>query len=222
MTSAQRHQGIGMTSQRTRVRLVERLQERGIRDLRVLEVMSRVPRHIFVDEALASRAYEDTALPIGGGQTISQPFIVARMTETLLAAGERRRVLEVGTGSGYQAAVLAHLVEELYSVERIDRLLRRARQRFRDLGLRNIRLAHGDGAWGWAEQGPFDGILVTAAPARVPEGLVEQLAEGGRLVIPVGDRGAQRLMVITRQADGFHEEELDMVNFVPLLEGAQD
>jgi len=222
MSPARRHQGIGMTSQRTRVRLVERLRERGIQDLQVLEVMSRVPRHIFVDEALASRAYEDTALPIGGGQTISQPFIVARMTEVLLAAGPMQRVLEVGTGSGYQAAVLSYLVEELYTVERIERLLLQARTRFRELDRRNVRVAHGDGAWGWAEQGPFDGILVTAAPGRVPAALLDQLAEGGRLVIPVGDRGTQRLMVLTRQEGVFHEEELDMVNFVPLLEEAQD
>lgn len=220
MDGARRYLGIGMTSQRTRERLVERLRERGICHPEVIEVMRRLPRHIFVDEALATRAYEDTALPIGSGQTISQPFIVARMTEVLLAGGPPRRVLEVGTGSGYQAAVLGCLVEQVFSVERIGHLLQQARGRLRELGLRNVRLAHSDGGEGWLDQAPYDGILVTAAPARVPDGLLGQLADGGRLVIPVGDRGHQVLVVVTRRGNEFYREELDMVNFVPMLEGA--
>jgi protein-L-isoaspartate(D-aspartate) O-methyltransferase len=210
--------GIGMTSQRTRDRLVKRLRDQGITDQRVLDVIGATPRHIFIDEALAHRAYEDTALPIGHGQTISQPFIVALMTQALLNR-PRERVLEIGTGSGYQAAVLAGLVKRVYSVERIAPLLERARERFRALHLRNIRLKYDDGNMGWPEQGPFDGIIVTAAAHSVPAALIAQLAVGGRLVIPVGDDTAQQLKVFDNTTDGFREESLEYVRFVPLLRG---
>jgi protein-L-isoaspartate(D-aspartate) O-methyltransferase len=213
--------GIGMTSQRTRDRLVARLQEEGISHPLVLEVMRNLPRHIFVDEALASRSYEDTALPIGHGQTISQPYVVARMTEALLGAGPLKRVLEVGTGSGYQAAVLAPIVETVFTVERIQPLMTLAQQRFRQLGLRNIRCKHSDGAWGWPDMAPFDGIVATAAPEQVPEALLEQLAEGGRLVMPVGPQGSQELSLIIRTATGFERQILDKVSFVPMLGGTQ-
>lgn len=211
--------GIGMTSQRTRDRLVSRLREEGIRNSAVLEVMREVPRHIFVDEALASRAYEDTALPIGHGQTISQPYIVARMTEILLAEGVPDKVLEVGTGSGYQAAVLARLVPQVYSVERIEAFLRAARERFRMLDLRNIRLRHSDGSWGWPEHAPYEGIIVTAAPEEVPSALLDQLAPGGRLVMPLGPRGDQALVLIVRRAGEFERTDIERVSFVPLLGG---
>jgi len=210
--------GIGMTSQRTRDRLVQRLREKGIRDERVLEVMRQVPRHWFMDEALASRAYEDTALPIGYGQTISQPYIVARMTEELLRVAPKK-VLEVGTGSGYQAAILSRLTDEVYTVERIDALEKLARQRFRQLGYHNIYLRHSDGSWGWPGKAPFDAIMVTAAPSEVPQTLLEQLADGGVMVIPVGGRMGQRLSVITRTGAVCEQEELEPVVFVPLLSG---
>ena len=212
--------GIGMTSQRTRDRLIDRLREKGIRSEAVLEVMRRTPRHLFVDEALSSRAYEDTALPIGFNQTISQPYIVARMTEALLAEGIPAKVLEVGTGSGYQAAVLAQLVPRVYTVERIDALVRSARQRFRALELRNIQLKQSDGSWGWPQQAPFDAILVAAAPAEIPRPLLEQLADGGRLVIPVGGASGQTLTVVTRRGDVYEREDLEPVSFVPLVGGA--
>lgn len=215
-----RHQGIGMTSQRTRDRLIDRLREQGIRNESVLEVMRSTPRHIFIDEALASRAYEDTALPIGQGQTISQPYIVARMTEALLGEDELpKKVLEVGTGSGYQTAILARLVEQVYSVERIDALMQQARVRFQELELRNIRLKHSDGNWGWSDYSPYDGIIVTAAPQQVPKPLYDQLALGGRLVIPVGKQGNQQLLVVTRTSNGFDSKTLDLVSFVPLRGG---
>lgn len=210
--------GIGMTSQRTRDRLVQRLREKGIRDERVLEVMRQVPRHLFMDEALASRAYEDTALPIGYGQTISQPYIVARMTEELMRVAPKK-VLEVGTGSGYQAAILSRLADEVYTVERIDALEKLARQRFRQLGYHNIYLRHSDGSWGWPGKAPFDAIMVTAAPSEVPQSLLEQLADGGVMVIPVGGRMGQRLSVITRKGAVCEQEELEPVVFVPLLSG---
>lgn len=178
--------GIGMTSQRTRNRLVERLRQAGITNEDVLSVMASTPRHLFVDEALAQRAYEDTALPIGHGQTISQPYIVAKMTEVLLAGGPLKRVLEIGTGSGYQTAVLSPLVETLYSVERIEPLHLKASQRLTALGYENAQLSLSDGTWGLPKQGPFDGIIAAAAPEQVPTSLMEQLAEGGRMVIPVG------------------------------------
>ncbi len=218
-------QGVGMTSQRTRERLIQRLQERGIRNQRVLEAMRNTPRHLFLDEALSHRAYEDTALPIGYGQTLSQPYIVARMTEALLQTGGSRlqRVLEVGTGSGYQAAILSPLVPEVYSVERIKPLLDRARQRFRELGLRNIQLDYADGTLGWPARGPFNGIITTAAPREVPQELLAQLAPDGVLVIPVGG-DTQQLRVIVREGDSdqFNTRILETVKFVPLLSGLQN
>ncbi|MCP5206366.1 MAG: protein-L-isoaspartate(D-aspartate) O-methyltransferase [Hahellaceae bacterium] len=210
-------QGIGMTSMRTRMRLIQRLSDEGIRNIRVLEAIKETPRHIFVDEALSHRAYEDTALPIGFSQTISQPYIVARMTELILDAAPRR-VLEVGTGSGYQTAVLASLVSEIYSVERIRPLLDKARDRFAHLKLRNVYLRHADGGWGWPEAAPFQAIIVTAAPKDVPPELLKQLDEGGRLVIPVGDN-SQQLLVITRRGNEFDRRIVESVNFVPLLGG---
>ena len=212
-------QGIGMTSQRTRDRLVRRLRSEGIKNNAVLEAIGSTPRHLFVDEALASRAYEDTALPIGHGQTISQPYIVARMTELLLEA-EPKTVLEVGTGSGYQAAILAALVERVYSTERIEPLASQARQRFRRLGYRNIRVQHSDGSWGWPQFGPYDAIIVTAGGADIPKPLLEQLAIGGRLVMPLGDRSRQILVSITRTPTVYERVDLEPVIFVPLIGGA--
>jgi len=209
--------GIGMTSQRTRERLIQRLREEGIRDERVLEAMRSVPRHLFIDEALASRAYEDTALPIGQGQTISQPYIVALMTQTLLAGGRPGKVLEVGTGSGYQTAVLSSLVGEVYSVERIEPLMKQARRRLHELGCRNVQIRLSDGSWGWKEHAPYDAIIVTAAPLEVPKSLLEQLAPGGRLVIPVGGSTTQELRLIQHAEKGFTNERLVLVNFVPLI-----
>ncbi|MCX7054705.1 MAG: protein-L-isoaspartate(D-aspartate) O-methyltransferase [Proteobacteria bacterium] len=208
-----------MTSARTRERLVTRLREQGITDNEVLERIRSVPRHMFVDEALASRAYEDTALPIGHGQTISQPYIVARMTQSLLEAGKPRKVLEVGTGCGYQSAVLAPLVATLYSVERIAALQVKARQILRDLRIANVYMKHGDGFEGWAAYAPFDGIIVAAAAYAVPPALLEQLADGGRLVIPVGNEREQQLLRITRRGDRYEREVLGPVIFVPLLQG---
>jgi len=214
-------QGIGMTSQRTRDRLIERLRDKGIQNDRVLEVMRTMPRHLFVDEAMNSRAYEDSSLPIGHGQTISQPFIVARMTEVLLSRGVPESVLEVGTGSGYQAAILSQLVPKVYSVERIVALQTRARERYHQLGIHNISLKHSDGSWGWPQYGPYPAIIVTAAPEQVPESLLQQLAPGGIMVIPVGSqRGVQKLLLITHEDNQFVEEELDAVKFVPMLNGA--
>ena len=212
--------GMGMTSQRVRDRLIERLRANGIADERVLNAIRTVPRHLFVDEALATRAYEDTALPIGHGQTISQPWVVARMTEALFEDGHQsQRVLEVGTGSGYQAAVLAALGLEVHTVERIGDLLRVARKRFRSLGL-NVRSKHDDGRAGWVENGPYDGILVTAGAAALVDALTEQLAPGGVLVAPVGAANAQQLLMLRRQADGsLLRRELGQVVFVPLLSG---
>jgi len=212
-------QGIGMTSQRTRDRLVARLREEGIRDNHVLEVIASTPRHLFIDEALASRAYEDTALPIGHGQTISQPYIVARMTELLLEVNPKV-VLEVGTGSGYQAAILAGLVDKVYSTERIEALATQARQRFRRLGYRNVRIQHSDGSWGWPQFGPFDAIIVTAGAADIPEALLEQLKVGGRLVMPLGGRDQQTLITVTRTKSVYEREDFEPVVFVPLLGGA--
>jgi len=220
MINAQ-HRGIGMTSQRTRGRLIERLRSEGIKNPRVLEIIRNTPRHIFVDEALASRAYEDTALPIGHGQTISQPYIVARMTELLVEGGIPSRVLEVGTGSGYQTAVLAQLVRRVYSVERIDALLKQARKRCQEKKLRNVSLKYCDGGMGLPEYGPFDGIMVTAAPAGIPLTLVGQLRIGGRLVLPVGTGREQVLVRVTRTEDGYDKEMLEQVVFVPLLGGVQ-
>ena len=213
--------GIGMTSQGTRNRLVQRLREKGIGDERVLQAIANTPRHLFVDEALASRAYEDTALPIGQGQTISQPFVVAQMTQALLGEGKPEKILEVGTGSGYQAAVLALLVKQVFTVERIDEILRTARRRFHAVGLHNIYTRHADGSAGWPSQAPFDGILITAASADIPAELPAQLAEGASLIAPVGPPHLQQLLKITRTADGFEEEQLGGVVFVPLLSGLE-
>ena len=211
--------GIGMTSQRARDRLIERLRAEGIKDERVLTAMTTLPRHLFIDEALASRAYEDTALPIGNGQTISQPWVVARMTEALIEHGLPKKVLEIGTGSGYQAAVLATLGVEVYTVERIDELLRLARRRFRNMGL-TLRTKHDDGRLGWPEHAPYDAIIVTAAGAALDDSLLAQLAEGGTLVAPVGPANAtQALLRIRRTPEGVLRENLGAVVFVPLLPG---
>src|SRR5579871_3938691 len=211
--------GIGMTSARTRDRLVQRLREQGITSLAVLDRIRNVPRHIFVDEALGSRAYEDTALPIGFGQTISQPYIVARMTEALLEAGPADNVLEVGTGCGYQTAVLAPLVTHVNTIERIEPLLSRAKERLKELGIRSVRFRHGDGTLGWKAHAPFDGILVAAAPLTVPEALLKQLRVGGRLIVPVGPEGEQQLVRFTRREQRMERETLGPVAFVPLLGG---
>ena len=212
--------GIGMTSQRTRNRLMERLREKGIANEDVLQIMSKVPRHLFMDEALSSRSYEDTALPIGHGQTISQPYIVARMTELLLASPHPlERVLEVGTGSGYQAAVLGPLVKKLYTVERIEALYLHTRELLHDLGYRNITTKLSDGSWGLEREAPFDGIVVTAAPETIPEALPEQLAIGARLIIPTGaQKQQQELRVLTRISETeYNTEVMESVQFVPLI-----
>jgi protein-L-isoaspartate(D-aspartate) O-methyltransferase len=214
-------QGSGMTSSRTRDRLINRLIEQGIRDLNVIEVMRATPRHIFLDEALAHRAYEDTALPIGHSQTLSQPYIVARMTEALLADGPLKKVLEIGTGSGYQTAVLAQLVGQVFSVERIKALQDQARTRLSLLKLHNVRLRHTDGGMGWPEEAGFDGIIATAAPLGVPKALIAQLNEGGRLIIPVGGGEVQDLLIITRRGDSHETRVLEQVRFVPMLGGVR-
>ena len=211
--------GIGMTSARTRERLIQRLVDQGIRDPRVLDRIRNVPRHLFVDEALSSRAYEDTALPIGHGQTISQPYVVARMTEAVTLGGVPDKVLEIGTGCGYQTAVLAPLVGKLYSIERIEALLDRARENLKELAIRNVRFKHGDGNEGWPSQAPFDAILLAAAPHAVPQKLLDQLGEGGRLVAPIGPEGRQELLRLTRKGDQYLRERLGLVSFVPLLGG---
>jgi protein-L-isoaspartate(D-aspartate) O-methyltransferase len=221
MMGGHHHHGIGMTSQRTRDRMVARLEELGIRDPRVLSVMRATPRHLFVEEALASRAYEDTALPIGYAQTISQPYIVARMTELVLQAGRPQRVLEVGTGSGYQAAVLAQVVPVVYTVERIAALADRARRLLLEVGFSNIRFRVSDGNWGWKEDAPFDAIVLTAAPAEIPEGLLEQLTPDGRLIGPVGVEGAQQLMVVRRENRSYVHQVVEPVSFVPLRRGLE-
>ena len=211
--------GIGMTSARTRDRLIERLRDEGIKNPAVLERVRAVPRHLFVDEALASRAYEDTALPIGFGQTISQPYIVAAMTEALIDGPKLTRVLEIGTGCGYQTAVLAPFVQHIYSVERIQPLMQRARSILAELKISNVSLRHADGWHGWRSQAPFQGIIVAAAPEDVPPELYEQLDEGGRMLIPIGARGAQTLLRVTRTGAEFEREELLPVSFVPFVAG---
>ncbi len=210
--------GIGMTSQRTRNRMIERLQNQGIKDQRVLAAMSRVPRHLFMDEAMAHRAYEDTALPIKHGQYISQPWVVARMTEVVMEC-EPQKVLEIGTGSGYQAAVLGQLVEQVFSVERIDDLTRIARRRFIKLGYMNVRTKTGDGFQGWNNEAPYDLIIATAAPENVPEELLKQLKLGGVMLLPLGNSQSQSLMKITKTNKGYLEEKLEAVFFVPFLQG---
>jgi protein-L-isoaspartate(D-aspartate) O-methyltransferase len=213
--------GIGMTSLRTRERLISRLRDEGIRDDEVLGAIRATPRHFLIDEALSSRAYEDTALPIGYGQTISQPYIVARMTEALRAGRTLEKVLEVGTGSGYQTAVLARLTKQVYSIERLDPLLTSTRGRLARLGIRNVRYKLGDGSRGWPEHAPYDGILVTAAAATVPEALIAQLEVGARLVIPVGEPdNTQELMLVQRDESGYTRERLERVSFVPLVENS--
>lgn len=217
------HAGVGMTSARTRERLIERLKQQGISDQRVLDRIREVPRHLFVDEALASRAYEDTALPIGFSQTISQPYIVALMTSALIAGlgADRKldRVLEIGTGCGYQTAVLAAFGRHVYSVERIFPLVKRAQQMLKEMRISNVSVRFADGLHGWRSQGPFQGILVAAAPAHVPEELVKQLDDGGRLVLPVGSSGRQELVRITRRGDEYVQEVITAVSFVPLVQG---
>ena len=218
--------GIGMTSARTRDRLVERLRAEGINHEPVLERIRCVPRHMFVDEALASRAYEDTALPIGYGQTISQPYIVALMTVALITdlpqGNKLSKVLEIGTGCGYQTAVLAPFVQHIYSVERIHPLFRRAQENLRRLGINNVSLRHSDGWHGWRSQAPFQGILCAAAPADIPPEVLEQLDDGGRLVMPIGGRGRQHLVSVTREGDEYRRRSLTPVSFVPLVEGTEN
>ena len=212
-------EGIGMTSQRARDRLATALIEMGIQSKPILDVIRKIPRHFFIDEALASRAYENTALPIGFNQTISQPYIVAKMTEVLVKNKELENVLEIGTGCGYQTVVIAQFAKYVYTVERIDGLLIRARERFQKLNCNNIRTKHSDGNIGWSAHGPYDGIIVAAAPVGVPKALVEQLAMDGRLVIPVGKPGKQKLLLITRTEYDYTEQYIDSVSFVPMLAG---
>ncbi|MDE2226207.1 MAG: protein-L-isoaspartate(D-aspartate) O-methyltransferase [Xanthomonadaceae bacterium] len=218
-TAAVSARGHGMTSQRARDRLVATLRDEGIKDPRVLDVIRTMPRHLFLDEALSARAYENNALPIGLGQTISQPWVVARMTELLIEQGTPKRVLEIGTGSGYQAAVLAQLVDTVYTIERIEELLRKARRLFRSMKIGNIRSRHDDGNIGWPGEAPFDAIVLTAAGESMPRALQDQLAEGGVMVAPLGPAGSQRLMRFRREGDVLHKEELEPVSFVPLLGG---
>ncbi len=220
VTPDQRISGIGMTSQRARDRLIKRLEQQGIVDRRVLEIMRSTPRHLFIDEALAHRAYEDTALPIGHNQTISQPYIVALMTQAVLAGGKLKKVLEIGTGSGYQTAILAQLCEEVYSVERIKPLQDLARQRLRLLKLNNVQFKHSDGGFGWPEKGPFDAILCAAAPGIIPQELLDQMAVGAHMVIPVAGRDdVQDLVMVLRTDTGYQQQVLEKVRFVPFLRG---
>ncbi|MGH8549494.1 MAG: protein-L-isoaspartate(D-aspartate) O-methyltransferase [Methylococcales bacterium] len=213
------HQGIGLTSRRTRDRLVQRLKDQGIQNVALLEVIRNTPRHIFVEEAFAGRAYEDTALPIGHNQTISQPYIVAKMTELLLEKAVPAKILEIGTGSGYQTAILAQLVEKLYTVERIAPLMYRARRCMHDLRFHNVSFCHSDGGWGRKEFAPYDGILVTAAPPEIPAMLLEQLKIGGVMVIPVGYGDEQSLQRVTKTQAGHEMERIEAVRFVPLVTG---
>lgn len=213
-------EGVGMTSARTRARLIDRLRRQGITDETVLEVIQSVPRHLFVDEALSHRAYEDSALPIGFNQTISQPYTVARMTELLLQGARPMRVLEIGTGCGYQAAVLAALVEQVFTIERISGLAEKARRTLSDLGIQNVIQRHNDGANGWQERAPFDGMLITASPHQVPPSLFAQLAEGGRMILPLAQDGKQYLTRVTRIQGEMSVETIEPAKFVPLLGGS--
>ncbi len=215
-------QGIGMTSRRTRERMVNRLIEEGIRNRKVLDAMRDTPRHIFVDEALASRAYEDNPLPIGFNQTISQPYIVARMTELLVnKGGQLSKVLEIGTGCGYQTAILSQFADHIYSVERILPLQRKAKEHLWEMRIKNVSFQHNDGGWGWPEYAPFDGILVSAAPPSIPESLLEQMTIGGVMVIPIGENGKQSLQRVIRTVNGYEVEEYEPVSFVPFLSGRE-
>jgi len=212
-------QGIGMTSRRTRERMITRLLEQGITSNKILDVMRETPRHIFMDEALSSRAYEDTALPIGYNQTISQPYIVARMTELLLEFGRLKKVLEIGTGCGYQTAVLSQLVDHVYSVERILSLQKKAKAHLLDLKIKNVSYLHSDGGWGWPDYAPYDGILVSAAPSEIPEMLLDQMAIGAIMIIPIGKIGSQELQRVVRTESSYEVERLELVSFVPFLSG---
>ncbi len=211
--------GIGMTSERTRERLIDRLKEQGIKSRIVLDQIKKVPRHVFVDEALSSRAYEDTALPIGHGQTISQPYIVARMTEVLLNHVNGNKILEIGTGCGYQTAVLSPLFKKIYSVERINPLLVKTKKRLRSLGIYNVNYRHDDGWNGWEKYGPYDGIIVAAAASEVPEKLLHQLEIGGTLIMPFGEKEKQELVIVYRDGNNFDYKRLGAVSFVPLVKG---
>ncbi|MBT3336220.1 MAG: protein-L-isoaspartate(D-aspartate) O-methyltransferase [Methylococcales bacterium] len=212
-------EGIGMTSRRTRNRMIDRLMGQGISNHSVLNVMRDTPRHLFMDEALSSRAYEDVALPIGYNQTISQPYIVAKMTEVLVDHGVTGSVLEIGTGCGYQAAVLAQMVDQVYSVERILPLQKKASKLLMDLSIRNIKYLHSDGGWGWPDFAPYEGILVAAAPTEIPKGLLQQMKEGGVMIIPVGPQGDQALQKVVKTATGFDIENIEAVSFVPFVQG---
>ena len=219
MDLKQKKEGLGMTSRRTRNRLVARLRDQGISDEKVLGVINEIPRHLFVDEALAHRAYEDSALPIGFNQTISQPYVVAKMTEALLCGPPLKKVLEIGTGSGYQTAILAQLVEEVFSVERISGLIKRARRVLGDIGYRNISFKHADGSLGWESQAPFDSIIITASPRTVPESLLNQLRDNGSVIAPVGDGNKQDLVLFKKTGADFTRTIMEPVKFVPLLAG---
>ena len=219
MDLKQKKEGLGMTSRRTRNRLVVRLREQGISDEKVLGVINEIPRHLFVDEALAHRAYEDTSLPIGFNQTISQPYVVAKMTEALVCGPPIKKVLEIGTGSGYQTAILAELVEEVFSVERISGLVKRARRILGDIGYRNISFKHADGSLGWESQAPFDSIIITASPRTVPESLLNQLRDNGSVIAPVGDGNKQDLVLFKKTGADFTRTIMEPVKFVPLLAG---
>ncbi len=214
-------EGIGMTSRRTRNRMIDRLMEQGISNHSVLNIMRDTPRHLFMDEALSSRAYEDVALPIGQNQTISQPYIVARMTELLVGHGVTGSVLEIGTGCGYQTAILAQMVGQVYSVERISSLQDKARRLLMDLSIRNIKYLHSDGGWGWSDFAPYEGVLVAAAPTEIPKGLLQQMKEGGVMIIPVGPQGDQVLQKVVKTATGYDVEDIEPVSFVPFVQGKQ-
>jgi protein-L-isoaspartate(D-aspartate) O-methyltransferase len=214
-------QGIGMTSQRTRNRMIDRLMEQGISNHSVLNIMRDMPRHLFMDDALSSRAYEDVALPIGYNQTISQPYIVARMTELLVDHGVTGRVLEIGTGCGYQTAVLAQTVDQVYSVERISPLQKKASKLLMDLSIRNIKYLHSDGGWGWPDFAPYEGVLVSAAPTEIPKVLLQQMQVGAAMIIPVGPQGGQQLQKVVKTATGFDIEDIEAVSFVPFVPGKQ-
>ncbi|OUU73760.1 MAG: protein-L-isoaspartate O-methyltransferase [Methylococcaceae bacterium TMED69] len=219
MSGTNKIQGIGMTSQRSRNRLVSKLREMGIKNEKVLDIVAETPRHIFIEEALASKAYENSALPIGYGQTISQPFIVALMTQVLIESGQMRKVLEIGFGSGYQTAILSRVSGQVFGVERLSSLVERAREKIWELKISNIHLRHGDGMMGWEGHSPYDAILVAAAPSFVPEELLNQLSEGGRLIIPIGINENQKLMLYSKTDNEIVEKEIQAVKFVPLLPG---